>query len=222
MSFRRWSGGLTDGSSSYSRRACSATSASGSGSSWAPGCARWSAGSSGSAANGSCGVRSIATRCPAHRVATRGARLQERAVLADHGGRRQQRGAERLAVAGDRRAYHVGVELEVAGQALERELARLEDLRQPRDLVGEHDVAAQVEHGPVEQMLVVVDAPLHARGPVALALVCELLVVAPADLARERGQVELGPGGQPDDGGRRHARGRRWAATPCTAAGAHS
>ena len=102
-------------------------------------------------------------------------------------------------------AHHGGRDLEVAGQPLEREVARLEHPREPGEVALEASESARLEHGPVHEVLVVVHAPGHARVAVALPLVRELGAVPGTDLLGERAQVERAPVVQLGGGGRRRA-----------------
>ena len=111
---------------------------------------------------------------------------------------------------------HVGRQLEVAGEVLEREVARLEHAGQPGDLALEVDVTLDVADRPVEQVLRVVDLPLAREIAVALEVLRIALEVAVGDRGGQRHQRH---------GPRRRASGavgRRPAAGRLRAAAAHS
>src|SRR5436190_1741010 len=67
-----------------------------------------------------------------------------------------------------------GGELKISRQPRKRELARLQNPGKPGEALLEVDEAACLEDRPVEDVLVVVDAPGDACIPVALLLVREL------------------------------------------------
>ena len=85
--------------------------------------------------------------------------------------------------------HHRG-DLEVAGEAFEREVARLEHAGQPADLALEAAKAVRLGHRPVHEVLVVVHAPRDACIAVPVPLVRELGAVAGADLLGQCAEVE--------------------------------
>ena len=125
------------------------------------------AGADGAAARAAAGCSSRRSGCCARaraaRRLSRGARLRGTSrASATIAAARVSAAGHRLA-AGDALADDVRGDVEVAREAVERELARLEDLRQPRDLLLERDVLARVEDGPVDEVLVVVHGTTPAR-----------------------------------------------------------
>ena len=117
-------------------------------------------------------------------VLARTVRLQR-----DFDGRR--RALERSSNVGVLGPDNVRGELEVARQPLHWELACCKNPSEPSNLLVEHVAVRRVEERPVEDVQVVVDTPCVPGLAVSLLLVRELGAVAPADLLRERTELDL-------------------------------
>ena len=86
-----------------------------------------------------------------------------------------------------------GGELEIAREPVEWKVARLQHPGEPAHLRPQVQALVGGEDGPVQDVLVVVDAPCNAGDAVAPLFVWILGSIATADFAREREEVDGAP-----------------------------
>lgn len=93
-------------------------------------------------------------------------------------------------LASDAPAYRLGGDPQVIGEAVQRVSATAEHAGEPGYLRSKLKCAAHIEHGPVEQVLVIVHAPISEHFAVAGEVIAMPAQVLGADLGGEGVEVE--------------------------------